>query len=69
MITSSVRDKGFSHHSCGPTATPIKERLLEEVQPVLLRAPEVTLGHPWSAPIDIWSVGCLVSLIVHSRVR
>lgn len=30
-------------------------------QPTLLRAPEVILGHPWSTPIDIWSVGCLVS--------
>jgi len=32
----------------------------DEVQPVLLRAPEVILGHPWSTPVDIWSVGCLV---------
>ncbi|THH03876.1 hypothetical protein EW146_g10325 [Bondarzewia mesenterica] len=41
-------------------ATPAKKHLLEQVQPVLLRAPEVILGHPWSTPIDIWSVGCLV---------
>ena len=33
----------------------------DEFQPVLLRAPEVILGHPWSTPVDIWSVGCLVS--------
>ena len=32
------------------------------VQPVVLRAPEVILGHPWSTPIDIWSAGCLVRL-------
>ncbi|KAG1802607.1 hypothetical protein EV424DRAFT_1304710, partial [Suillus variegatus] len=42
------------------TATPIKKYLLEKVQPTLLRAPEVILGHAWSTPIDIWSVGCLV---------
>ncbi|KDR73028.1 hypothetical protein GALMADRAFT_281220 [Galerina marginata CBS 339.88] len=32
----------------------------EECQPILLRAPEVILGHQYSTPIDIWSVGCLV---------
>ncbi|GLB44360.1 putative protein kinase domain containing protein [Lyophyllum shimeji] len=26
----------------------------------MLRAPEVILGHAWSTPIDIWSVGCIV---------
>lgn len=35
----------------------------EAVQPVMLRAPEVILGHPWSTPIDIWTVGCLVSVV------
>jgi serine/threonine-protein kinase SRPK3 len=38
------------------------EPLLEQAQPVLLRAPEVILGYPWSTPVDIWSVGCLVLL-------
>lgn len=28
--------------------------------PDLLRAPEVILGHVWSTPIDIWSLGCLI---------
>ncbi|KAG2120501.1 kinase-like domain-containing protein, partial [Suillus discolor] len=41
-------------------ATPIREHLLEKVQPTLLRAPEIILSHVWSTPIDIWSVGCLV---------
>ncbi|KAF8478755.1 kinase-like domain-containing protein [Gautieria morchelliformis] len=40
------------------SATPAKQNL-EQAQPVLLRAPELILGHPWSTPIDIWSVGCL----------
>lgn len=31
------------------------------VYPVKLRAPEVTLSHPWSTPVDIWALGCLVS--------
>jgi len=31
----------------------------EEIQPYTLRAPEVVLGHPWSTPVDIWSLGCL----------
>ncbi|EED82522.1 predicted protein [Postia placenta Mad-698-R] len=31
-------------------------------QPELLRAPEIVLEHktPWSYPIDIWSLGCLI---------
>ncbi|KAH7905119.1 kinase-like domain-containing protein [Hygrophoropsis aurantiaca] len=41
-------------------STPVGHIPEEGVQPVLLRAPEVILGHPWSTPIDIWSVGCLV---------
>ncbi|KAH7921680.1 kinase-like protein [Leucogyrophana mollusca] len=41
-------------------STPVGKVPEEQVQPVLLRAPEVILGHPWSTPIDIWSVGCLV---------
>lgn len=41
-------------------ATPAKEHRVELVQSVLLRAPEVTLGHGWSTPIDVWSMGCLV---------
>ncbi|KAI0724742.1 kinase-like domain-containing protein [Fomitopsis betulina] len=33
----------------------------EHVQPAALRAPEVILGHPWGPPVDIWSLGCLVT--------
>jgi hypothetical protein len=29
-------------------------------QPANARAPEVMMGHPWSYPVDVWSVGCLV---------
>ncbi|KIM44308.1 hypothetical protein M413DRAFT_433710 [Hebeloma cylindrosporum] len=36
------------------------EDVNQRCQPILLRAPEVILGHPWSTPIDIWSVGCLI---------
>lgn len=45
-------------------ANPIKKHVQDEVQPCLLRAPEVILGHAWSTPIDIWSVGCLVIIIL-----
>ncbi|KAH7910212.1 kinase-like domain-containing protein [Hygrophoropsis aurantiaca] len=41
-------------------STPVGKIPESGVQPLLLRAPEVILGHPWSTPIDIWSVGCLV---------
>ena len=45
-------------------ANPINNHVQDEVQPHLLRAPEVILGHAWSTPIDIWSVGCLVIIIL-----
>ncbi|KAI0265562.1 kinase-like domain-containing protein [Gloeopeniophorella convolvens] len=31
----------------------------DQMQPVGYEAPEVLLGYPWSAPVDIWSIGCL----------
>ena len=44
-----------------PKAIPIQRQLFAgEIQPVLLRAPEVILGHLWSTPVDIWCVGCMV---------
>jgi serine/threonine-protein kinase SRPK3 len=44
-----------------PKAIPVQGQLFEgEIQPVLLRAPEVILGHLWSTPVDIWCVGCMV---------
>lgn len=35
---------------------------LEDVQPNVYRAPEVILEVPWTYDIDIWNVGCMVSL-------
>ncbi len=32
----------------------------EDVQPNIYRAPEVMLEVPWSYPIDIWNLGCMV---------
>ncbi|KXN81936.1 Serine/threonine-protein kinase SRPK [Leucoagaricus sp. SymC.cos] len=29
------------------------------VMPVMLRAPEIILGHPWGYAADIWAVGCM----------
>ena len=36
----------------------------KNVQMLDFRAPEVTLGYAWAAPIDIWELGCLVILDV-----
>ncbi|RDX47267.1 kinase-like protein [Lentinus brumalis] len=39
------------------------DKISEEVKivtPPLLRPPELLLGHPWSTPIDVWAVGCMV---------
>ncbi|EMD35517.1 hypothetical protein CERSUDRAFT_53540 [Gelatoporia subvermispora B] len=43
------------------SATPNTKRLVDNVQTPSYQAPEVLLGYPWSTPIDVWSVGCLVS--------
>lgn len=40
------------------------DKISEEVKivtPPLLRPPELLLGHPWSTPIDVWAVGCMVT--------
>ncbi|KAF9480906.1 kinase-like protein [Pholiota conissans] len=34
----------------------------------ILRAPEIILGHPWSTPVDIWSVGFLVFKLLTDNV-
>lgn len=39
------------------------QHLSDYIQPPILRAPEVMLGAPWGPPVDIWSLGCLVSVI------
>ncbi|KAG5649136.1 hypothetical protein H0H81_006020, partial [Sphagnurus paluster] len=36
-------------------------------QPECLRAPDVVLGYPWSSPIDIWSLGCVVFELMTGR--
>jgi serine/threonine-protein kinase SRPK3 len=50
------------------TATPINKHLNEHCQAAIVHVPEVTLGYPWSTPVNIWSVGCLVSSIQWSRI-
>ncbi|KAK1016722.1 hypothetical protein LTR54_003401 [Friedmanniomyces endolithicus] len=37
------------------------KHLSDNIQPEHLRAPEVILGAPRGPPVDIWSLGCLVS--------
>lgn len=38
-----------------------EKHLTDRIQPLALRAPEVTIGAPWDVGVDIWSLGCLVS--------
>ena len=40
------------------------QHLSKIVQPSALRAPEVALGLTWDKAIDIWSLGCLVSIFI-----
>lgn len=34
----------------------------EDIQPNVYRAPEVILDIPWTCSVDIWNVGCMVSV-------
>ncbi|OCH86859.1 kinase-like protein [Obba rivulosa] len=46
----------------------LQMRQFYEPQPAHLRAPEVTLDHPWSTPIDIWALGCTVSFYLTGKI-
>lgn len=47
-----------------PLASWVDRHLTEHIQSPYLRAPEVTLGAPWSTGVDIWSLGCLVCHLI-----
>lgn len=34
----------------------------EDIQPSIYRAPEIILDIPWTYSVDIWNVGCMVSV-------
>lgn len=34
----------------------------EDIQPDIYRSPEIILDIPWSYSVDIWNVGCMVSI-------
>lgn len=54
------------HHG---QASWIHNHLTEDIQSPHLRAPEVTIGAPWSTDVDIWSLGCLVFLFTRLPTR
>lgn len=42
----------------------------EDIQPDVYRAPEVILDVPWTYSVDIWNVGCMVSVLeVTAQIR
>ncbi|KAG6204245.1 hypothetical protein E4U35_003552 [Claviceps purpurea] len=41
---------------------------VDQIQPLALRAPEVTLGAPWDTGVDIWNLGCLIIEFTHGSV-
>ncbi|KAI9839839.1 MAG: hypothetical protein M1819_000029 [Sarea resinae] len=46
----------------------VNRHLSELIQSPHLRAPEVTLGAPWSTGVDIWSLGCLMMEFVKGHL-
>lgn len=42
----------------------VDEHLTDQIQPFVLRAPEITLGAPWEASVDLYGVGCLLYYFV-----
>lgn len=49
-------------------ATWADKHLSELIQPVLLRAPEVSLNVPWDQSVDIWNLGALVPELVFGQI-
>ncbi|KAG6300569.1 hypothetical protein E4U09_006654 [Claviceps aff. purpurea] len=45
-----------------------EKHLSDELQPLSLSAPEVTIGATWDTGVDIWSLGCLVVQFVQGIV-
>lgn len=41
----------------------VDNHLMELIQPINLRAPEVVLGAKWDTSADIWNAGCVVSVL------
>ena len=39
----------------------------EDIQPDVYRCPEVILDIPWTYSVDIWNVGCMVSIITDQQ--
>jgi serine/threonine-protein kinase SRPK3 len=39
------------------------KHLTECIQPPSLRAPEVFLGAPWDASVDVWGFACIVRFL------
>ncbi|KKZ60727.1 hypothetical protein EMCG_04607 [[Emmonsia] crescens] len=46
----------------------VNQHLCNQIQSPHLRAPEVTLGAPWSTGVDIWSLGCLMIELVKGHL-
>jgi serine/threonine-protein kinase SRPK3 len=44
-------------------AQPVNDHRTDKVTPELLRAPENYIRSPWDEKIDIWSFGCLASVV------
>lgn len=41
-----------------------KDSYTEHIQLAVYRAPEVFLHLPWSTPVDIWNLGCMVCVVI-----
>lgn len=43
------------------------KHLTENIQPVRLRAPEVLIGAPWDAKVDVWNVGAVILEVYRNK--
>ncbi|KAL6302261.1 kinase-like domain-containing protein [Sparassis latifolia] len=59
--TLHVPQYTFQLSDFGP-AQFLDQKRTDRMQPLQLRAPEIILGLPWDAKVDIWSLGCLACL-------
>lgn len=49
-------------------AQPVEDHITDDITPAALRAPETYIRFPWNEKVDIWTFGCLVSIISFAEV-
>ena len=64
VLQSQSRDDKSATGSCLPSKPVLKRTLTQHVITRWYRAPEVILSQPYSAAVDLWSIGCIFAELI-----